>query len=129
MHKHTFICHCLLLLPLIHFLAPSVTRKVASTLEDVLESSAKGNLTENLRVAGESRFFLPEGRINLSCNCADHVMMFCNRIGHIVMSCNCTGHVVMFCNSIGNAVRSNPDANIRKDIFSSEHQRTKKQKQ
>uniref|UniRef100_A0A0B7AZY0 V-type proton ATPase subunit C n=1 Tax=Arion vulgaris TaxID=1028688 RepID=A0A0B7AZY0_9EUPU len=30
-----------------------VVRKVSSTLEDVLESSAKGNLSENLRVAGD----------------------------------------------------------------------------
>jgi V-type H+-transporting ATPase subunit C len=32
----------------------SVVRKAASTLEDILESSAKGNLTENLRVAGDT---------------------------------------------------------------------------
>ncbi|XP_005098193.1 V-type proton ATPase subunit C 1-A [Aplysia californica] len=31
----------------------SIVRKVASTLEDVLESSAKGNLTENLKIGGE----------------------------------------------------------------------------
>lgn len=31
----------------------SIVRKVASTLEDVLEVSAKGNLTENLKIGGE----------------------------------------------------------------------------
>ncbi|CAG5132815.1 unnamed protein product [Candidula unifasciata] len=31
-----------------------VVRKVAATLEDILESSAKGNLTENLRVVGDT---------------------------------------------------------------------------
>ncbi|XP_059144941.1 V-type proton ATPase subunit C 1-like [Physella acuta] len=31
----------------------SVVRKASSTLEDVLESSAKGNLAENLRIGGE----------------------------------------------------------------------------
>jgi len=31
----------------------SIVRKVATTLEDVLEASAKGNLTENLKIGGE----------------------------------------------------------------------------
>ncbi|GFN76154.1 V-type proton ATPase subunit c [Plakobranchus ocellatus] len=31
----------------------SIVRKVSSTLEDVLESSAKGNLNENLRIGGD----------------------------------------------------------------------------
>ena len=34
----------------------SIVRKVSSTLEDVLETSAKGNLTENLKIGGECEY-------------------------------------------------------------------------